>query len=146
VDRVQEARVTLTVENYRHIAEIRFNARGQDFIAASESADMSAAADQVIDRLERQLRRFKDRRLRRRRDGRTQPPVAEEAMAVEMPPLTRHDQVSSRPMSVDDAMTLLDEEGGEYLVFANTDTDKLTVLYRRQDGSYGLIEPSTLDG
>ena len=46
-------------------------------------------------------------------------------------------------MTVDDAMEHLDEHGGEYLVFSNTKTDKLTVLYRRQDGSYGLIEPTT---
>ncbi len=140
VDRVHEARVTLTGENYRQIADIRFKARGQDFVAASESSDMTVAADQVFDRLERQLRRFKDRRVRGRRGSRGQP--ASTAELAEMPPLTRYDQVSTQPMTVDEALELLDDQEGEYLVFSNTETTRLTVLYRRQDGSYGLIEPT----
>lgn len=145
VERASSARVTLTAENYRHIAEIQFTASGQDFVAAGEAGDMQSAADQVLERLERQLRRFKGRRVRRRRDGRGQPAPVAAAAPPAIPPLTRHDQVSSRPLTVDAAMEELDEEGGEYLVFSNTDTKQLTVLYRRQDGSFGLIEPSDVE-
>jgi putative sigma-54 modulation protein len=140
--RALEARVTLTTENYRQIAEIRLSSRGQDFVATNEADDMLAAADVTVDRLERQLRRYKERRVRKRRDGRSQLQMPPDALPDTLPPLTRIDQVSTRPMSVDDAMEFLDEEGGEYLVFSNTETERLTVLYRRQDGSYGLIEPS----
>lgn len=157
VDRVIEARVILTVENYRHIAEVKFSMRGHDFVATGEASEMTAAVDQVADKLERQLRRSKERRVRRRRDGRSQPqPVALAAPVVsvdegatdapEMPPLTRADQDATPPMSVEEAVERLDEEGGEYLVFSNTNTQNLTVVYRREDGSYGLIEPSVQGG
>ncbi|MGD8396350.1 MAG: ribosome-associated translation inhibitor RaiA [Candidatus Eiseniibacteriota bacterium] len=154
IGQATEARVILTVENYRHQAEVQITARGQDFIAASEAGDMLSATDQVLDRLERQLRRFKDRRVRRRRDGRRAPSPEEVAAVAStaggepaapldaLPALTRHDQVSTRPMTIDEAIEQLDESGAEYLLFSNTESERLTVLYRRADGTFGLIEPT----
>jgi len=130
-----EARVILSEENYRHSVEVSLKARGHDFIASGEAADMNLAVDQTIDRVERQLRRYKDRLVSRRRSD-------QRASAEDTGFLTRHDRVASRPLSLEEAMQDVEDDGGEHLAFVNTETSQLNFLYRRQDGTFGLIEPT----
>jgi putative sigma-54 modulation protein len=136
-DGIREAKVILTGESYRHIVEISLLARRREFMSREAAGDMYSAADSAIEKLDQQLRRFKDKRLARgRRNGRQAPePV---------PLISLREQVQSpEPLSVDEALERLDDEGGEVLVFENRETRKTTVLYRREDGSYGLIEPAS---
>lgn len=143
LENILEARVILTAENYRHIAEVTLLIRRHEFVSREESADMHTSADAVIEKLEQQLRRYKEKRLSRgRRDGR-----AIEAGTTR--PATRERIISRREvhdepeqLTVDEALEQLDDDGGEVLVFQNRETRKTSVLYRRQDGSFGLIEPT----
>ena len=135
---IREARVILMAENYRNIAEVTLLTRRREFVGREESADMYTSADVVIEKLEQQLRRFKEKRISRgRRDGR-----GAAAGELRLPTISLR-EVAEEPevLTVDEALDLLDQEGGEVLVFENKDNGKRTVLYRRQDGTYGMIEP-----
>jgi putative sigma-54 modulation protein len=135
-EKIGEARVILTAESYRQIAEVKLSVRGKEFVGTGESADMYASVDQVAEKLLEQLKRFKSRRIERgRRDGRGGGVPAGEITLRETHP-------APVALSVDEALAQLDDEGGEVLVFENSANRKTTVLYRRDDGSYGLIEPA----
>jgi putative sigma-54 modulation protein len=155
-DRVTDADVVLTVEKHRHIAEITLKAPNGLRIHSRESTeDMYASVDAVVDKLDRQARRYKDRLTR----FHTRP--VEEALGdyqhdiiefsdngesnggVELAPhrVVVRKQLSMRPMSVDEAAMLLDLGNDEFLAFHNADTQRVNVLYKRQDHTFGLIEP-----
>ena len=136
LDRIAEARVILTAESYRQIAEIKLTVRGREFVGTGESADMYASVDEVSEKLSEQLKRSKGRRIEGRRDG------ARAAGAPAGEISLRETHPVPMALSVDEALAQLDDEGGEVLVFENSATRKTTVLYRRDDGTYGLIEPA----
>lgn len=97
----------------------------------------------MIEKLEQQLRRYKEKRLSRgRRDGRGVGAGSGRPAARE--PVISRREVHDEPqqLTVDEALEQLDDDGGEVLVFQNRETQKTSVLYRRQDGSFGLIEPT----
>jgi putative sigma-54 modulation protein len=138
-DRMGEVRVILTAEGYRQIAEITLRAGGHDFVGRDESGDMQASVDLVMEKLAEQLKRFKERRKERhRRDAARSGSPAERV-------ISRRETVETiSALTVDEALEQLDDDGGEVLVFENTANNrKTTVLYRREDGSYGLIEPAS---
>ncbi len=138
-DRIGEVRVILSAEGYRQIAEIKFLARGHEFVGRDESADMQASVDLVLEKLAEQVKRYKERRKeRQRRDASRGGAPAERV-------ISRRETVETIvALTVDEALEQLDDDGGEVLVFENTANNrKTTVLYRREDGSYGLIEPAS---
>lgn len=141
-DGIREARVILSTENYRHIAEVTLLARRRDFVGREESPDMQSSVDTVIDKLTEQLKRFKEKRVSRgRRSGRQSAYASGPAAAA--PQITLRDTMEKpESLTVEQALAALDDEGGEVLVFENAATRKTTVIYRREDGSYGLIEPA----
>ncbi len=141
-DGIREARVILSTENYRHIAEVTLLARRRDFVGREESPDMQSSVDTVIDKLTEQLKRFKEKRASRgRRSGRQSAYALGPAAAA--PQITFRDTMEMpESLTVEQALAALDDEGGEILVFENAATRKTTVIYRREDGSYGLIEPA----
>jgi putative sigma-54 modulation protein len=103
---------------------------------------MVSSVDLVMDRLTEQLKRSKEKRVSRgRRNGRQ---AALAAGAAAPSPVISLRDTMEKPMrlTIDEALSTLDDEGGEVLVFENAATQKTTVIYRREDGSYGLIEPA----
>jgi putative sigma-54 modulation protein len=138
-DRIGEVRVILSAEGYRQIAEIKMPAPGHEFVSRNESADMQASVDLALEKLAEQVKRFKERRTERgRRDAARGGGLAERVIS------RRETMRNIDALTVDEALAQLDDDGGEVLVFENTANDrKTTVLYRREDGSYGLIEPAS---
>ena len=141
-DNLREARVILTSENYRHIAEVTLLANRRDFVGREESADMQSSVDTVINKLVEQLKRFREKRVSRGRRSARQSAYAPGPL-VAAPQITLRDTMEKpEPLTVEQALAALDDEGGEILVFENAATRKTTVIYRREDGTYGLIEPA----
>lgn len=156
-DKVIDANVILMVEKHRQIAEVNLTANGVRIHGRESSPDMYASVDAVISKVERQVRKFKDRinrhQPRTAREARVYAhsmlvPVAagngheEAATAV----AEKHDEVhrEKRPMSpltVDEAVMQFQLVDDPFLVFLNADTHQVNVLYAEQDGHYGLIEP-----
>ncbi len=119
------------------IAEATIWTKGPVLRARETSSDMRASIDQLVDKLERQARRYRDRR--RRGPSREQPPV-ETADERELA-IVKTKQFTIAPMTPEDAALRLELVGHDFFVFQNAETGEVNVLYRRRDGGYGLIEP-----
>lgn len=139
----------LTVEKIRHIAEITLTAKGITIKASEATNDMYASIDAVVDKIERQLRRYKERLKghkpavdSRTREGRKTIVQAESLEQQQAPVVIRSEPISIKPMSVDEAVMQMDLMHKEFLVFTDAGSDNLNVIYRRKDGNYGLIEPA----
>jgi putative sigma-54 modulation protein len=128
-----------------HVAEATIWTKGPVLRAREASADMRASIDQLVDKLERQVTRYKTQgRSKRRRAARANGPTPEAVTVVadEADPLiVKTKQFPVGPMSPGDAVLQLELIGHDFFVFRNGDSDEINVVYRRRDGYYGLIEP-----
>jgi putative sigma-54 modulation protein len=129
-----------------HVAEATVWTKGPVLRARETSADMKASIDQLVAKLERQVKRYREKRRvaprRHARDGGL--PV--EAAPVEVPEddttIVKTKQFSVNPMSPEEAVLQLELVGHDFFVFRNAESEIINVVYRRRDGDYGLIEPS----
>ena len=149
IDEPVVAQVFLTVEKIRHIAEVTMTAKGITIKAAEETNDMYAALDAVVDKIERQLRRYKERLKAHKpasddRDRQVMKSVvaAESIEQQKTPVVIRSKTFSIKPMSVEEAVMQMDLLHKDFLVFTDATTENINVIYRRKDGNYGLIEPA----
>jgi len=140
-DRVDEANVVFEQEGHRKIADLTVHASRVVVSSEQEADDFRSAFDRAVEKVERQIRRHKDR-VRSRKGRNATSKVAEEAggVAPEEVGILPEELASSR-MTPEEAFTELAELGARFLVFWNTRTDKVNVVYRRDDGDYGLVEP-----
>jgi ribosome hibernation promoting factor len=127
-----------------HVAEATIWTKGPTLRAREASADMRASIDQLVDKLERQVTRYRDKRRRRipRDDGlapQPLPPLTDETDSV----IVKTKQFPVKPMSPEEAVLQLELVGHDFFVFQNGETGEVNVVYRRRDGQYGLIEPQT---
>jgi putative sigma-54 modulation protein len=128
-----------------HVAEATIWTKGPVLRAREASSDMRASIDQLVEKLERQVTRYRTQgRSRRRRAARANGPTPE-AMPViadeEEPMIVKTKQFPVKPMTPDEAVLQLELIGHDFFVFRNADSDEVNVVYRRRDGNYGLIEP-----
>lgn len=142
-----EAHVVLSVEKFRHLAEVTINANGLVINGAEETGDLYSAIDMVVDKLEAQIKRHRRKLRQRKGDGgargqmKTSALAEEEVSEEESPQVIKSEQVYAKPMDVDEAVMQLELAKSEFLFFTNSKTKTINVLYRRKDGNYGLIEP-----
>ena len=127
-----------------HVAEATIWTKGPTLRAREASADMRASIDQLVDKLERQVKRYRQKRRRRTgRDNGTNlyagPPAGEESEPV----IVKTKQFAVKPMAPEEAVLQLELVGHDFFVFENAETGEVNVVYRRRDGDYGLIEPQT---
>jgi putative sigma-54 modulation protein len=128
-----------------HVAEATIWTNGPVLRAREATSDMRASIDQLVDKLERQVTRYKtQRRSRRRRAARSNEPIPETVPVVadEAEPLiVKAKQFNVSPMTPEDAVLQLELIGHDFFVFRNGDSSEINVVYRRRDGNFGLIEP-----
>lgn len=154
-DKVIDADVVLDIEKRRHIAEVNLHANGVRIHGKEASPDMYASVDAVLSKLEKQIRKYKDRINRHQpRAARDMRDYHHEIISIEPEEapsdrngtafshkVVQREKVAMKPMSVDEAVMQLELVDDPFLVFSNADTSKVNVLYSRGDGTYGLIEP-----
>lgn len=148
IDEPITAQVFLTVEKIRHSADVTIVAKGITIKASEETNDMYAAIDAVVDKIERQLHRHKERiKAHKPAPESTERTVLKsvvEAESIEQskePVIIRSKTFSIKPMSVEEAVMQMDLLHKDFLVFTNAVNERINVIYRRKDGNYGLIEP-----
>ena len=146
LDNPAEASVVLAVEKFRHSAEINIFGDRLNLTAKEETNDMYSAIDMVLDKLEKQIKKSKEK-IRERRSGsksRSREMIAEQAEILEDESgrQIRVQNIEYKPMDIEEATMQMDLLSDNFLVFTNARTDKVNVLYRRKDGHYGLIQPS----
>jgi putative sigma-54 modulation protein len=175
VEQLQEVDVILSVDKTKsqgilHTAEVTIWATGVNFRASQSHPDMYAAIDLILDKLQKQIKRYKDKlkqkpnKKHKRQDFSFRhqvfalqeelfdeaADVAAEPVKTEIeetedessPKLIRTDNFFSKPMFPDEAAIQLRYLQQEFIVFNNADTGEVNVVYRRNDGNVGLIEPS----
>jgi putative sigma-54 modulation protein len=130
----------------RQVAQITL--RGKGFILRTEERadDIFAAIDEAVEKMQRQISRYKGKRQRGRGDGTPASEVAPEPVTIdeveEIPVIARRKSFTLTPMDELEAVEQMKLLGHEnFFVFYNGNTNAINVLYTRRDGSYGLIEP-----
>ncbi|MCD6129760.1 MAG: ribosome-associated translation inhibitor RaiA [Deltaproteobacteria bacterium] len=130
---INEIWVTLSVEKYRQIADVKLNADGEIVKAKETSKDMYTSIDLVYELLERQLRRLKERYEDRRKI------TASKTETVTKPQIIV-ENFSLKPMSVEEAVMQLQVTEHQFIVFENVENEKVSILFCKTSGNYGLIE------
>ena len=132
------AQVTLNVERDRHIVEVTVPVNGMYIRGEEATGDMYASIDLVVDKLEKQIEKYKTRITKR---FRAPAEVEDGYLLATEPGVVKTKHITLKPMQVDEAIMRLNLVGHDFFVFANASTGEVNVVYRRKDGSYGLIEP-----
>jgi len=147
LDNPAEANVVLAVEKFRHIAEINISGDRLSIIGKEETVDMYSAIDMVLDKLEKQIKKNKEK-IRERRSvaknrNRSMPDVEIDPPDEDLERQIKIRNIEYKPMDVEEAVLQMDLIEDSFLVFTNARSDKINVLYRRRDGHFGLIQPSS---
>ena len=146
LDNPAEASVVLSVEKFRHIAEINIVGDRLNIIGKEEINDMYSAIDMVLDKLEKQIKKGKQKTRERRSGAKSSIKEIEEYETInvdeEVEPQVKVMNIEYKPMDVEEAVLQMDLVNNNFLVFTNSQTNRVNVLYRRKDGHYGLIQPN----
>lgn len=125
-----------------HVAEGTVWTKGPVLRARESSPDVKASIDQLADKLERQVKRYREKRRGGRRPGAEQ---QENGMPVvpgeEGPVLVKTKQFAVKPMGPEEAVLQMELLGHDFFVFRNEESSEINVVYKRRDGNFGLIEP-----
>lgn|SRR5690554_2627680 len=137
--------VTFSTEKNRKIIEVTINLPGTILRAEESSDDMYASIDKTVDVLERQIRKHKTKLQKRYQNNETirfdnVPPLTQEE-EDDKPRLVRRKRFGLKPMSADEAILQMELLRHNFFVFMDADTEDVSVVYKRKDGNYGLIEP-----
>ncbi len=137
-----EAHVVLGLEKFRHLADVTIDSNGRIIKGREENADMYAAIDLVMDKIDMQLKKLREK-LRDVKGDRTRAAAAPVAAAEESPelPTIRRKRVEAPALQLADALELMQRGNDNLLVFTNVANGALGILFRRQDGQYVLVEP-----
>lgn len=125
----------------RNIVEITVNAGGVILRAEECSNDMYLSIDRAVDKLESQLRRHRTKLEKRLRTAELEPAFETPVYEEQSYDIVRTKKFSVKPMSVEDAITQMELLGHNFFIFLNEGNETMNVLYRRNDGSYGLLQP-----
>lgn len=116
--------------------------------AENEGVGPTEAFDLMMDKLERQLRKYKKLRKERRRDAvslrlmNPESSTSGEEETIETPEIVRWKIIDLKPMPPEEAVHQMELLGHDFFLFLNSQTDKLNVVYRRKDGKFGILTPS----
>ena len=155
-DHVVDVHVVLSVEKFRQNCEVSMQVSGINIHASHETDDMYASIDGVMDKVNRQLKRYRAKLRNRQtkqaqranRDIRVAQRVVhfadniEELEIADAPSVLHHEIVEATLMSVDEAVMQMELDDQKHvLLFTNAETSALNALYRRADGTFNWIEP-----
>jgi putative sigma-54 modulation protein len=158
LDRAGEAHVVLSLERHLHHADITITSGAFVLRGREKSEDMYASIDLAMDKIERQLRRYKERlkhhhgreRIHHRQELVANLKVRHDVVSVPEPEaaasldgahrVIKSNEFLVRSMSVEEAIMQMDLMNNDFYVFSNSTTREMNVVYRRKDGHYGLIE------
>lgn len=135
------SQVTLSVQKDDHIIEVTIHHSGMIFRAEFKSSDMYAAIDSVVDILERQIRKQKTRLEKKLKKGAFESYELPDDLEIEQEfNVVKRKKYDSKPMSVEEAILQMNLLGHDFYIFTDDISMDNSVVYRRKDGNYGLIE------
>jgi putative sigma-54 modulation protein len=148
IENPREAHVVLSAEKFRHIAEITVIGDGVTLNSEGRNSDLYAAIDQMVDKIERQIRERRGKGRRKKsssvKTGLSPQPadVFESGEEAEIPPVIQRRRTVARPMTLDEAVAQLDLSKEDFFIFINANSGEINVLCRsKEDGGYEWVEP-----
>lgn len=142
LDNPAEASVILTVEKHRCIAEISITGDRLTILGKEETGDILSSIDKVLDKLEKQIKKGKEKTREHRASGRQEKSgKGPSATSDEADSEILVEYIEYKPMDVEEAAMQLDLSDNSFIVFTNANTSQVNVLYEKKDGNLGLIQP-----
>jgi putative sigma-54 modulation protein len=141
-----KAHVIIEVERGRHRSEVLINWRNESLTAVSTNSDMYQSLTQSIGKIEKQARKLKDKVIDKSHRAKkaavviSTPVDAAEMTSANGPRIVNSGKMAVKPMSPDEAAMALDGSKKQILMFRNSDGGGIGVIFRREDGNYGLIQ------
>ena len=146
VEKSLDAHVTLSVEKYRHIAEVFLTPRGITIKAFESTEDPYSAIDLVYSKVARQLKKYREKRKDKTQGAIPEPMVSGSSLTIVpgegRPRIVHTDNFLPKPMTVEDAARHLDLLRLDVVMFVNQETNQPSVVFRQQDGNIGFTEPA----
>jgi putative sigma-54 modulation protein len=143
-----EVHFFFSVEKHRHIAEVVIRAKANTFKASEETGDMYSSIGLALDKIDTQVKRTKGKHMGRKRRGSARGsattfsdvPPEEPAPEPASGAITDTDY-EIKPMSVEEAAMQMEFSAEHFVVFRNSATERINVIYKKEDGNMGLIDP-----
>jgi putative sigma-54 modulation protein len=148
IDKPIDAQVILSVEKFRNVAEIKLLTKGMKLNGKEEAKEMALAIDKVVDKIERQTKKYKEK-IRNHKDSSSKGDERdlgeisyeeEHEHSKEHPRITETRKIVLKPMSVDDAMLEIEESKNDFLMYRDSLSERVNLMYKLDDGNYELIE------
>ncbi|MCB8816214.1 ribosome hibernation-promoting factor, HPF/YfiA family [Desulfosporosinus shakirovi] len=145
-DEFMDVQVTLLVERDRHRVEVTAPLNGMILRGEEETEDMYSSIDMVVEKLERQIDKYRTRINKRMRSKVLKDHDPKQQIAMSDEPseeIVRNKKFSAKPMSVEEAIMQMNLVGHTFFVFTNAESQEMNVVYLRNNGDYGLLQPQT---
>lgn len=143
-EQIGEITAILTVEKGRHIVEVTVPVNGILLRGEEATNDMYTSIDLVIEKIERQIEKYKTKLARKFRGSGFKGELVASNVVTDASDdfkIVKTKRFAVKPMAVEEALLQMNLIHHDFYVFTNADTEEVNVLYRRKDGNYGLIEP-----
>lgn len=137
-----DAKITVTVEKSYQSVEITVNSNGMIFRAQEKAENMNDALDKCVDNLIRRIRKNKTKLEKQLKNGAFDDYAPEEISEETEFDIVRTKSVAVKPQSVEEAILQMNMLGHEFYLFTNSANDTISLVYKRKDGGYGLLEPA----
>lgn len=144
-DNIENIEVVFSEEDWkdgskRHRVEVTLRANGKIIKASEANQDFRSSVDLVIDKLEAQLKKLKEKLVdKERRAESIRGILTEETQEEEKPEVVKVKRFLLKPMDLEEAILQMELLGHDFFIFRDAETDKIEVVYKRKDGKYGLI-------
>jgi putative sigma-54 modulation protein len=142
---ITEAVVTLSIEKYRHKAEVLLKANGVMIQAEGVTSEIYSSIDEVVEKLEKQVKKYKEKLVSHRKgEGKNAEGTSQEApqeTPQETGRIIKRKRFDMKPMGPDEAVMQMELIDKDFFIFTNEVSGNINVVYRRRDGNFGLIEP-----
>ncbi len=149
IDKPVEAHVVLSVEKFRNVAEVNIMAKGINLVGKEEAKDMQLAIDNVIDKIERQIKKHKEKsRDHKAGTGRAEEKGGPRESSAGFEEESRARVVETRkvvlkPMSLEEAMIEMEGSRNRFVIYRDAQSENISVIYRREDGNFALLEANS---
>lgn len=139
---INEAVITLSVEKYRHKAEVLLKVNGYLIQAEGVTGEIYSSIDEVVEKLEKQVKKYKEKLHTYRKPDKRSIETSSSRMS-EKGRIIKYKRFDMKPMNPEEAVDQMELLDKDFYVFINEKTSLINLVYRRKDGNYGLIEPVT---
>jgi ribosome hibernation promoting factor len=137
-----DANITLAVEKFRHKAEVQIKVNGLIIQASEETEEMYSSIDNVTDKIGRQVKKYKEKLKGHKGKGEGREIAVAEEETERIPEIIKTKRFDMKPMTPEEAVMQMELLDKDFFIFSNFSTGAINVIYKRNDGNIGLIEPS----